>query len=153
MALEFVQALLKKSWQENDLCLELTCDFINDTLAAIGLECLITPEQINAGGSYDWPLEQIQIYNFHYVEMDFKKLEEFLRELCYLVQLQHEIFINDLRELHEDDDFESPVEFLMQLIAVWCNVYKQLQKLEDMQPNKRFEEPLSRISEQKSKHI
>ncbi|XP_065365213.1 uncharacterized protein sunn [Calliphora vicina] len=146
VALGFVQALLKESWQENELCLELTCDFINDTLAAIGLDCLITPEQIIAGGTYDWPLEQIQIYNFHHVEMDFKKLEEFLGELCYLVQLQHEIFINDLRELHEDDDLESPVEFLMQLIAVWCNVYKQLQKLEDMQANKRFEEPLSRIN-------
>ncbi|KAI8120564.1 hypothetical protein CVS40_8108 [Lucilia cuprina] len=146
VALEFVQTLLKKSWQEKELSLEFTCNFVNDLLQGLGLECHITAEEINSGGPYDWPLEQIQIYNFHYIEMDFHNLEEFLEEVCSLVQMQHEIFLNDVKELHDDEDIESPVEYLMQLTAVWCNVYKQLQKLEELQVNKRFEEPLARIN-------
>ena len=78
--------------------------------------------------------------------MDFNRVEEFLQELCSLIQLEHEIFIKDLRDLYDDEDFESPVEYLMQLMAVWCNVFKQLLKLQEMQTSKRFEEPLGRIS-------
>lgn len=137
--------MLKRSWHENELDLQLTCDFINDLLAAIGLECAITPEQLSEGGNYIWPMEQILIYNFHYVALDFKKLEEFLLHLCSLMQLQHEVFLEELKD-NPKEEFESPVELLMQLIAVWCNVYKQLQKLEELQIHKRFEEPLARIS-------
>lgn len=81
--------------------------------------------------------------------MDFNRVEEFLQEMCLLVQLQHEIFIKDVRDLFGDEDFESPVEYLMQLMAVWCNAFKQLQKLQEMQANKRFEEPLARISKKR----
>ena len=146
--MEFVKTLLEKSWQQADLDLQLSCNFVNDLLAAIGLECLLTPEQINEGGNYIWPMEQIQIYIFHYIASDFKKVEEFLLHLCHLMQLQHDIFLEDVQ--YRKDECDSPVEFLMQLIAVWCNVYKQLQKLEELQLNKRFEEPLARISKRGS---
>ncbi|KAL9919720.1 sisters unbound isoform 1-T1 [Glossina fuscipes fuscipes] len=142
-ARDFVQNLLEKSQTAQQLSLEIAADFITDCLSAIGISCNIIADQLEADEKiFAWPYQQLSVYTFHCNE-DFKRIERFLVLICFMAADQFEL---QLRNINSEDEVETSIDYTMQLLAHWCCVYKQLERLDGMNKTKRFEEPLARIN-------
>ncbi|KAL9913975.1 uncharacterized protein ACN2A1_001178 isoform 2-T3 [Glossina fuscipes fuscipes] len=142
-ARDFVQNLLEKSQTAQQLSLEIAADFITDCLSAIGISCHIIADQLEADEKiFAWPYQQLSVYTFHCNE-DFKRIERFLVLICFMAADQFEL---QLRNINSEDEVETSIDYTMQLLAHWCCVYKQLERLDGMNKTKRFEEPLARIN-------
>lgn len=138
------------SLNEGQLSFDFVCRFVNDTLYAIGLRCNITPAQIEAGNSgYLWPREQLQAYVFQRIESEFRRVEQFLETMSrFMADVMPESYqdIVAVDGENETRDVETPIEFFMQMIVVWYNVYKDLLSAGDFGTANMFVEPLARIS-------
>uniref|UniRef100_A0A1B0AB81 Uncharacterized protein n=1 Tax=Glossina pallidipes TaxID=7398 RepID=A0A1B0AB81_GLOPL len=143
VARDFMQNLLEKSQAAEQLSLEIASDFITDCLSAIGITCNIIADQLEADEKiFAWPYQQLSVYTFHCNE-DFKRIERFLVVICLMAADQFEL---QLQNINSEDEIETPIDYIMQLLAHWCCVYKQLERLDGMKKTKRFEEPLARIN-------
>ncbi|XP_075155643.1 sisters unbound [Haematobia irritans] len=151
VAKDLAQQIVLAPLDNGEISLDLASSFVNDTLRFIGIEGLITPQQVfdanNGTVNFQWPMEQLQIYSFHCNKFEFERVENFLVALCHEMHEQNKVFVENLNS--EDEDIEnicSPVELLMHLIAVWCTVYKHLLKENTWGTARMFEEPLARIN-------
>uniref|UniRef100_A0A1A9V268 Uncharacterized protein n=1 Tax=Glossina austeni TaxID=7395 RepID=A0A1A9V268_GLOAU len=143
VARDFMQNLLEKSQAAQQLSLEIASDFITDCLSAIGITCNIIAHQLESDEKiFAWPYQQLSVYTFHCNE-DFKRIERFLVVICLIAADQFEL---QLPNINSEDEIETPIDYTMQLLAHWCCVYKQLERLDGMNKTKRFEEPLARIN-------
>lgn len=95
-------------------------------------------------------MEVMHIYSFTYNELEFARIEIFLMSICKEIEQQHSDFFDNF-DLNfgstEEGNTVTPLELLMQLIAVWRSVYKNLFDQNPWGTAYMFEEPLARISE------
>uniref|UniRef100_A0A1I8NL14 Uncharacterized protein n=1 Tax=Musca domestica TaxID=7370 RepID=A0A1I8NL14_MUSDO len=149
VARDFIQEFVFSYISSGEISLELICNFINDTLLAIGIPGQITPEQIDYGpNSYQWPTEVLQIYSFHCNNFEFASVEMFLLAICKETHEQTEQFLNkvDCDDGDELSDLETPIELLTQLMGGWRSAYKQLLMGNNWGTAQKFKEPLARIN-------
>uniref|UniRef100_A0A1A9WLD6 Uncharacterized protein n=1 Tax=Glossina brevipalpis TaxID=37001 RepID=A0A1A9WLD6_9MUSC len=145
VASEFVQNLFNKSEVLKEFSLEIAASFVTECLAAIGITCNITADQLNQPEkNFPWPLKELNVYVFHCNEGEFKIFEHFLVLICSMSANHFELQLPTVADI--EDKVDTAIDYLMYLLACWRSVHIQLKRMEESNKRKHFEEPIARIN-------